>query len=326
MSTPTFAIPTAAQPLKVILDTDIGDDIDDALALALIIASPELELLGVTTVFDNTEARARQARSLLVTAGGRHTRVPVAAGCGATISQRPPDGRGRAAYLAGTLPNQDHACLPEAQLPPADPRHGVDFLVETIMGGAGDIVPITIGAMTNLAMALIKEPRIAARIPRVVAMACEFKSGATEWNIRCDPEAAAIVYGSGIPVVTTTAEMGIIAQFQEPHLARLRAGTGALARMLAATVDPWCERHRARPSLFDPFAVATILRPQLATAWRRGNIAIETRGEAAYGYNMFRDDAAGPHWVTWAAQRDPVLDFYLERVLAHGVATAAAAR
>lgn len=327
MSPPPFAIPTPTQPLKVILDTDIGDDIDDALALALILASPELELLGVTTVFSHTEARARQARSLLATAGGRHVHVPVAAGCGATLSQRPPEGQGREAYLAGKLPNQDHTCLPESQLPPLDPRHGVDFLIETIRQGAGDIVPITIGAMTNLAMALVKEPRLAKRIPRVVAMACEFKSGATEWNIRCDPEAAAIVYGSGIPVVTTTAEMGVIARFQDSHLARLRSGTSPLVRLLATTVDAWCERHQAKPSLFDPFAVATILRPEFATHWRRGTITIETRGEATYGYNMLRDEANGPHWVTWAAERDPVLEFYLERVPGYSAqATAAGTR
>ncbi len=323
MNTPDYPIPTATKPLKVILDTDIGDDIDDALALGLILASPELDLIGVTTVFGNTVARARQARSILAAAGGRHRSIPVAAGCGATMSLRPPKDTGREAYLAGSLPNQDHACLPEADLPPLDRRHGVDFLVEAIMAGAGDIVPITIGPMTNLAMALVKEPRIAAKIPRIVAMACEFKAGFAEWNIRCDPEAAALVYASGIPVVTTTWEMGDIAKFDDGHLARLRAGTAPMAKLLSRTVDAWCKQHNAKPALYDPFAVATIMQPDIA-GWRRGTIAIETRGEATYGFSVLHrtDDASGPHRVTWTTDRARALDYYLGRVLGLGAVAA----
>ncbi|HYE05375.1 MAG TPA: nucleoside hydrolase [Planctomycetota bacterium] len=321
MTTPGYPIPTARTPLKVILDTDVGDDIDDALALGLIIASPELDLLAVTTVFGNTVARARQARSILAAAGGKHARVPVAAGCGATMTLRPPKGTGREACLAGTLPNQDHACLPEAELPPLDRRHGVDLLIETITAGAGDIVPITIGPMTNLAMALVKEPRIAARIPRIVAMACEFKAGFAEWNIRCDPEAAALVYACGVPVVTTTWEMGDIAKFDDSHVARLSAGTSPMAKLLARTVVPWISHDKRMPALFDPFAVSTILQPDLA-GWRRGRITIECRGEATNGFSVLHADENGPHHVTWSTDRARALDFYLGRVLAHGAAAA----
>src|SRR5947208_592715 len=73
---------------KIILDTDIGDDVDDALALALICASPELELVGVTTVFGNVRARGRQAQTLLQLAGGEFAGVPVAAGCAGTMASR----------------------------------------------------------------------------------------------------------------------------------------------------------------------------------------------------------------------------------------------
>nr|MBA3710379.1 nucleoside hydrolase [Planctomycetota bacterium] len=288
---PAPTLPTASKPQKIILDTDIGDDIDDALALGLILASPELELLGVTTVYGNTVARARQARSILAVAGGKFRDIPVAAGCGATMSTRPPKNGGAAALLAGTLPNQDASCLPESQLPKLDPRHGVDFLIETIMAGAGDIVPVTIGAMTNLAMALVKEPRLAAKIPRIVSMAADFKKQFAEWNIKCDPEAAAVVFASGIPIDVTTFEMGQIAKFDRGHIDRLRAGTSALAKQLAKTVDPWCTAHKDTPALYDPFAIATMVTPDLAV-WKQGTVEVELGGSHTYGFTIFTEDAA----------------------------------
>jgi purine nucleosidase/pyrimidine-specific ribonucleoside hydrolase len=286
-------------PQKIILDTDIGDDIDDALALGLILASPELDLVGVTTVFKNTAARGRQARTVLATAGRRD--VPVAAGCGATLSVRlDVGGDPTAAYLAGELPNQDASCLPEAQLPPADPRHGVDFLIDTLMAGAGDIVVVTIGAMTNLAMALAKEPRLAARIPRIVSMAAAFDRQMAEWNIRCDPTAAALVLHSGVPVDLVGLDVTTRVQFRAADLSALAASPSPLCANLSGAIAAWA-RHsgwahqiEGRPIMHDPLAVATLLDDSLVT-WRRGRAGVELRGEATYGYTTFSPEEAGPH-------------------------------
>src|SRR5262245_53679777 len=128
---------------RIILDTDIGDDVDDALALALLCACPELELVGVTTVFGNVVARARQALTILTTAGPQFARIPVAAGCGASMASRPM--QNIKAYLEDQLPNQDATCLPESELPPLDSRHAVNFILDSVRSGDGDIVPITIG-------------------------------------------------------------------------------------------------------------------------------------------------------------------------------------
>lgn len=225
---------------RVILDTDIGDDIDDAYALALIVASPELELLGVTTVFMNTVARARQARTLLAVAG--RPEVPVAVGCGGSLSPRTTyDFDARQAYLEGRLPNQDATCLPEALLPPADPRHAIDYLVETLLAGDGDIIVLTIGAMTNLAMAMLKEPRILARIPRIVAMAGTFDRHMDEWNIRCDPVAAQIVLQSGVPVDLVPLDVTMQVRYEREQLLRLRDAHHPLAP--TAVGRPRCACH-----------------------------------------------------------------------------------
>ncbi|MEI8194994.1 MAG: nucleoside hydrolase [Phycisphaerae bacterium] len=307
-------------PTKVILDTDIGDDIDDALALGLICVSLELELVGVTTVWGNVVARAHQARTILKTAGPRFANIPVCAGCGATMASRNPNGAKH--YLAHDLPNQDSTCLPESELAPLDPRHGVNFLIETIMNGRGDIIPIAIGSLTNLAAAMVLEHRIVAKIPRIVIMAAEFKRNFIEYNIACDPEAAHIVFSSGIPCDVTTWDIGHTVQFSPQHVARLATGTSPLAQRLALAVAAWQKTGSAvtphMPSLFDPMAVASMIRPDLCT-WKTGTVTVELAGATTWGMTTFRaapPGSAGPHRIAWDADRDTCLDFYLGRILA----------
>ena len=242
--------------IPVILDTDIGDDIDDALALALICACPELELRGVTTVYGNVLARARQARTVLQVAGPKFAKVPVAAGCGASMASRP--NHGVKAYLENMLPNQDSSCLPESDLPPLDKRHAVTFLIDTIMAGQGDIIPITIGALTNLAAAMVLERRIVAKIPRLAIMAAEFKKPFAEWNIICDPEAAHIVFSSGIPIQLITWDIGMTVHFDQSHVDRLAASPRPVAQRLSMAIKAWQNAHRnpahePMPCLFDPW-------------------------------------------------------------------------
>ena len=304
--------------LKLILDTDIGDDIDDALALGLILSAPELELLGVTTVFKNTPARARQARTVLVSAGRGD--VPVAAGCGAVISTRRTYGFDpRQAYLQGELPNQNASSLPEEQLPPLDKRHAADFLIDTIMAGGGDIAVATIGAMTNLAVAMTIEPRILSRLPEVVIMGGAFDRQVSEWNIMCDPVAAAIVCASGVPLRIIPLDVTTQVQFRQSDLDALRACQRPLAqRLLAAIVawqqhSGWAQRIGGLPVMHDPLAIATMIDPELVT-WRQGQVSVELQGENTYGYTLFRDDPAGPHRYAATVRPQAALDLWINRV------------
>lgn len=307
---------------KVILDTDIGDDVDDALALGLILASEELELVGVTTVFKNTLARARQARTILKVAG--RPDVPVAAGCGAVLSPRTTLGFDpHAALLAGELPNQDASCLDEVELPPLDPRHGVDFLIDTILSGGGDIMPITIGAMTNLAMAIVKEPRISARIPRIVSMAGAFDQLLPEWNIRCDPVAAALVLQSGIPVRIVPLDVTMKVKFRLEHIDAVRRSAKALAQRLSQAIDLWSAhsgatvKERHLPIMHDPLAVMTLLAPDIVR-WRRGTAAVELTGERTYGYTTFSESPDGVHEYAYDVDSERALALWTRRVLAYG--------
>ena len=301
---------------KIILDTDIGDDIDDALALGLILGCPEVQLLGVTTVFSNVVARARQARTILKVAGEPFARIPVCAGCGGSMASRP--FHNLKDYLEDKLPNQDGTCLPERELPPRDPRHGVDFLVEQL--AAGDVIPVMIGAMTNLAAAFVKDWRLTRKVPRICVMAGEFRNPMAEWNIRCDPEAANLVFNSGIPIDVIPWHIGMEVTFSPAHVQRLGECKTPLAHRLSSAVSAWqnaCSDNGKHPlpmpHLYDPMTIATMIQPDLCT-WKQGTVRVELQGNDTYGYTTFREDPAGPHRVAWDAKRDQAIDFWFNRV------------
>jgi len=300
----------------VILDTDIGDDIDDALALALIIASPELELRGVTCVFGNTPARCRLAKSLLARAGERWRAVPVAAGCAGGLSTRPPQNRPREEDLFDQrVLNQERAALDDAELPADETRHGVQLLIDTLRDGSGTI-PISIGAMSNLAMALIEAPDLQRSLPRIVSMAGEFDHHRHEWNIICDVEAAARVFACGLPMQVVSWDAGRQATFEQRHLDRLFAAERPFATLLADFLRAWLDAHPGdRPHLYDPLAVAALIRPDFMS-WRRGRVSVELCGDATYGYTTFQPDPDGPHEISGAVDCDAFFDWFLDRVLA----------
>jgi len=307
---------------RIILDTDIGDDIDDAYALALILASPELELKGVTTVFRNTVARARLAQTILVL-GGRAD-IPVAAGCAAPLSPRldlvPPDlPHGRVSLrrrakelLEGTPPKQSVASLPESDLPPLDRRSAVNFLAGALMEGDGKTVVVTIGAMTNLAVALTVEPRLTERIPHIVAMAGVFGGQGPEWNIRCDPVAAAIVFESGIPMTVVGLDVTMKCRLTDEQVAALGRGGTPMLRALEKAREASGYRQ---PVLHDPLAVMTMFCPELVRS-RKGRVTVELGGEATYGMTRFVPDDSGPHDVCVEVDAAAAVNVWMERVLA----------
>src|SRR6516165_9777987 len=172
----------SSSPLKipVVLDTDIGTDIGDAFALALILKSPELELLGVTTVSGDTQARARLAAKLLWEAGGAWREVPVYAG------------------EPGTPQPIDQARWATPFTSPALHADGaVNFLRREINRRPGAITVIAIGELTNVAALLQSDPSAASKIKRIALMGGSVERGYApdskpepEWNVKSNPQAA----------------------------------------------------------------------------------------------------------------------------------------
>lgn len=243
-----------AEPVPVIFDTDIGTDIDDAYALAQILHSPELKLLGVTTVSGDAVARARLTAKLLAVAG--RPDIPVYAG----ISTGPQ-------YMAQTDWAKGFAS------PALHESGGVEFLRQQINARPGEITIIAVGEMTNVAALLASEPGIGPRIKAIALMGGALHRGyepgskpAPEWNLRCNVAAAQAVFASGVPLLVapldSTAELKLTPEWRVRLFARGTPLNDALAALdyIWQHTNTWQGVH---PILYDNLAVALVATPGL---------------------------------------------------------------
>jgi inosine-uridine nucleoside N-ribohydrolase len=296
-------------PQSVWLDTDIGDDTDDILALALICGSPELSLAGVSTVLGDTAARARLAQTFLQVRGGDARRIPVAAGCGHPLPGKitphfwPNDSTPRE-WMA------QRACAwPAKRLPRPSMHHGVDLLAAHLRKNPRTTIPIAIGPMTNLATLLLRAPELKSAIPRIVAMSGEFQRPQGEWNVQCDPLAAACVFESGLPVDIVPWTLGMQCTVSTRQLGQLFACASPTAQLLSRAIRLWQKaksrpNHLEHPHLFDPMAVSTLLNPDWFT-WRRGRIRVSF-APRTFAHTQFERDPRGPHRIAWAVRPEAV--------------------
>jgi len=265
---------------RVILDVDTGGD--DAVALLLAGHHPALELAAVTTTFGNAPLPVTLDNTLAALAAGQLGHVPVYAG-----AERPMVGE-----ALKTLPTQAARLpLPEHSLEP-QPGRAAQFLVEYYLGPHGpDTIYLPVGPHTNLALALRLEPRIAARIPRIVTMGGAYLEGNTtpsaEFNILADPEAAHIVFTSGIPITMIGLEVTARGWLSLADTQRIRAlGTpwAHAAADLAERDVRWFMANRAtgEGQIFDACAVAAVIDPSLV-ATRPMPVWLELRGEYTRG-------------------------------------------
>ncbi|MCC6731039.1 MAG: nucleoside hydrolase [Chthonomonadales bacterium] len=236
--------PCAAAPRKVILDTDIGDDVDDAYALALVCADPNVRLLGVTTAFGDTARRAELAARLLSVLG--KPEVPVRAGRagGHPIGRQYEWARG---FRSRALADEE----------------AVAFIKRQVDRAPGEVTLVAVGALTNLGDLVTRHPRSARKIREIVIMGGAVHVGYSnkppvepEWNIRCDPAAARAVYSSGVPLTMAGLEATTMLQLDVERQKRLFAQGGRATDALAALTVLW---GNGVPTLFDPMAVAWAL-------------------------------------------------------------------
>ncbi len=274
--------------LPLIIDTDPGQD--DAVALLLAAASPELELLGVTTVAGNVPLALTtlNARKVLELAGRRD--VPVCAG-----ADRPLDvALVTAEHVHGDT-GLNGVDLPEPTLP-VDPRHAVDFIIQTLREREpGTVTLCPLGPLTNIALALRRAPDIAGRIRRIVLMGGGFFEGgnvtpAAEFNFYVDPQAAHEVFTSGVPL--TMAPLDVTHQVLTTA-ARIDA-IRALPNRVGAVVAAWMEFFERYDEekygqdggpLHDPCVIAWLLAPELFSG-RDCNVQIEVASPLTRGMSV----------------------------------------
>ncbi|MGH2562311.1 MAG: nucleoside hydrolase [Thermomicrobiales bacterium] len=270
---------------RLILDTDIGTDVDDCLALAVILGSPEIELVGVTCVYGDVGLRARMVRKLLRLKGRND--VPVYLGAGEPLLGLQP------IYWPG---HEGVGLLDDSDADlDATPGRAVDYIVETVMAHPGEIHLLSVGPLTNVAIALKVEPRVAERLAHLTIMggAQHIARTPVEHNFRCDPEAAHIVFCSGAPTTLVPLDVTLQVTIDQAGVEKIRQAGTPFHDAVARQVELY-PRFRERGSTFlhDPLAAAIIARPELVklTPMR---IDIETEGRFSAGVSLMQEPADG---------------------------------
>ena len=276
-------------PRKIIIDTDPGQD--DAVALLLAMASPEdVTVLGITAVAGNVPLplTERNARIVCELAGKRETRV--FAGCDRPLARK----LVTAEHVHGKT-GLDGPQLADPVMP-LQSQHAVDFIIETLRAEpAGTVTLCPLGPLTNIATAFQRAPDIIARVQEIVLMGgAYFEVGnitpAAEFNIYVDPEAAEIVFKSGIPLVVMPLDVTHKALTTKPRIAAFRAMGSEPGRMVAEWTD-FFERFDMQKygsegaPLHDPCVIAWLIRPDLFTG-RHINVEIETRSDLTLGMTV----------------------------------------
>lgn len=288
-----FAFAAAPRPTPIILDTDIGGDIDDAFALALVLHSPELDLRAVTTVSGDTQARARLAAKMLSVAG--RPNVQVAAGTpGAHMDA--PQTEWANGFSSPALVSKD----------------AVELMQSVLDRGRGRVMIVAVGPLTNVAALLQQHPEEKQKIRQIVLMGGSIKRGyypnsgpTPEYNIAADAAASKVVFSSGLPILMAPLDVTARLQLEQPNLDRLFALHTPTTDALQSLYKLWAQPV---PTLHDPMAVSLLLAPQLCT---RQSLVIQITDK---GMTMPVQGQSANAVV--AVETDPArfIAFYMDRV------------
>ncbi|OOB91717.1 uridine-preferring nucleoside hydrolase UriH [Rathayibacter sp. VKM Ac-2630] len=272
---------------RIILDCDPGHD--DALAILLAHGSPEIELVAITTVAGNQSLEKVTGNARAVAAVAGLVGVPIAAGM-----HRPLVREAEPAPSIHGESGMDGPSLP-AERPALDPRHAVDLIIEEVMSSpAGSITLVPTGPLTNIAMAVRREPRLVERVREVVLMGGGVQGGnwtaTAEFNILADPEAAHIVFGAGWAVTMVGLDVTHRALATEDVVARFRGLDSDAGRFCVGLLDFFAESYREAqgfdaPPVHDPVAVAYVIDPSILEV-RRAPLTVELRGEHTVGMTV----------------------------------------
>ncbi|TML61964.1 MAG: nucleoside hydrolase [Actinobacteria bacterium] len=297
----------------ILIDCDPGHD--DAIALLLALASPEVELLGVTSVAGNQTLEKTTANAIRVLEFAGHPEVPVAAGADRPLV--------REQFVAAEVHGETGLDGPDLPPPQSDPveQHAVDFLAEKIRASERPVTLIPIGPLTNVALLLALHPD--ARPERIVLMGGAIAEGnvtpAAEFNIWCDPEAAARVFASGIDVTMIGLDVTHKALFTQAHIGRL---AGRVGEMVTELLRFYGTFHRTiydfdGSPIHDALTVAHVLDRDLVGTLKR-NVEIDTESELCRGrtvVDLWKRTGRDPNaHVGVRVDADGFLELLIERI------------
>ena len=287
--------------IPIILDTDIGTDVDDAFALALILTSPEMDLRGITTVGSEARTRALIVCRFLAAVG--KSNVPVAAGA----SPQPDE----------EIEKQGRYAKPDGSRRPPLPQPvketAVEFLYQRLKERRGELTLLAIGPLTNIARLLREHPDCKPWVRRIVMMAGSVRVGykgkappETEWNIRCDIPAAQAVFASGIPLVVAPLDATTTLKLEEAPRRRLSQARTPMTEQVRMLYELWGEQT---PTLYDPVAVALCFDERFCTM-EDLRLEVDSKGQT----RIVKGEANAR--VATAIRGDDFLKWYVDRVVA----------
>jgi purine nucleosidase len=274
---------------RILFDTDPG--IDDALAILLAIASPELKVEGVSVIHGNCSAEQAATNALAVLELARAGHIPVARGFDLPLVQPP--------LLAPETHGDNGLGYARLPAPKARPvaRHSVDFLIEKILSAPGEITLVCIGPLTNVAVALRKEPRIIQAVKDVILMggAIRHEGNTTplaEFNVYVDPHAAQIVYHSGMPMTLVPLDVTYDCILTPKDVERLQEIKSPIPKFIADSTRFYMEFHDEYQKIEgcvinDPLALALTFAPGLCD-YEEHYVDVDLSGGVSMG-NTYAD-------------------------------------
>lgn len=306
---------------RIIIDTDIGSDFDDVCALVLAANSPEIKIEGVTTVGGDVALRARIARKLLNLLGLEN--VPVHEGCSLPLMRK----HNIQVDTYQSFGHEGNGLLtPEDDALQANPGHAIDYIIDTIMQNPGEIILVPIGGLTNIALAIIKEPRIIENVKEIVAMGGiihayeEFGMlPRLEHNFCSDPEATRIVFESGIPITVVSMNVTLKAKMSPERLKELQSYSTPVVDALVANTKDWLNYvKRDRSELHDPIAIAYLVDPSfMKTEEYYMDMQVREGSFTMIPYKFMEFVPSRPPHIKWGVDIDDderFWKFFLERV------------
>jgi inosine-uridine nucleoside N-ribohydrolase len=272
----------AQSPQRVIIDTDPG--IDDAMAILLALNSPELRVEALTVVPGNVDGRQGLENALKIVSLAGRCDITIAGGAQHPLNQKLISAQywhGRNGLAGVELP------APKCK---ADSRFGPDLIIELVHKYPQEITLIPVGPLTNIALAVSKDPSIVPLVKNIVIMGGSISggnvNGAAEANIYNDPEAASIVFNAGWMLTMIGSDVGERTLMTRKHLAELQSQHGPESDFVARLADFYVTRSEksgyAGAAMYDPLAVATVIDPTLVTL-KDMHVDVETRGEFTRG-------------------------------------------
>lgn len=279
---------------KILLDTDIGSDIDDAVCLAYLLRQPRCELVGITTVSGMPVERAKLA-SVLCRAAGKDD-IPIYPGTATPLLTH---SRQQGAAQREVLPKYSH----RTEFPIG--QH-IEFMRRVIRENPGEITLLAIGPMTNVALLFAVDPEIPSLLKRLVLMAGAFLPSrphpVVEWNVLCDPYAGGMVYKAPVPEHRSVG-LDVTLQVTMPAEEVREAFKDDLLKIVLDMAEVWFSKINVM-TFHDPLTAVSLFDPEVCT-FTRGQVDVELHGgERTCGMTLWKPNAEGAHEIATAVDSE----------------------